>query len=323
MKSSLKKIFALTLAILTALSLITVSFAAYKGDVDGDNDVDSTDALIVLRYSVKSYDKELDLVAADMDGNNEINSTDALKILRISVNLDEKIEIPEEPTDPIEPTVPTTKEEIAEAYNNAVNKAVDEKAGYKKARTTSVTEMNGPDSLMSLAEEPIKEFLGDGTKQYTNTKGSAKYFGKASLTADDLNSATCTLDGDNIVITLNVKSGESSATKSTKKDNSALARSGLITGKNADPDYDYLSSEGIYAAVTSASSSLKVESISSQNTNVKIVAVVNAATGKLVSLTTSYDWTVVMTKIKFSFLVNVDKADGKAKTAVELSDFEW
>ncbi len=319
MKSSLKKILATTLAAIIALSLITTSFAVFKGDVDSNNEVDSTDALIVLKSSVGNFDGEIDMTVADMDSNGELNSTDALKILRVSVKLDEKEEIPEDP----EPTVPTTVEEIAEAYNNAVNKAVDEKAGYKKARTTSVTEMNGPDSLMSLAEEPIKEFLGDGTKQYTNTKGNAKYFGKSALTADDLSSAVCTLDGDNIVITLNLKKGESSATKSAKKDNSALARSGLITGKNADPDYDYLSSEGIYAAVTSASSSLKVESISSQNTNAKIVAVVNAATGKLVSLTVSYDWTVVMTKIKFSFLVNVDKADGKAKTEVELTDFEW
>ncbi len=317
MKSSIKKFTALAIAVILTLSVTAVtSFAAYKGDVDKDNDVDSTDALIVLKASVGSNQGELDMAAADMDGNGEINSTDALKILRTSVNLEEKQEIQTEPA-----PAPSTKEEIVAAYNNAVNKVVDEKAGYTKSRNTVVKEMNGGD-LMSLAEGVVKDFLGDGITNYTNTKGTSKYFLNASLTADNVTDATCQLSDGNYIITLNLKDGQSTATKSSSRDTSALAKSGLFTGNVANSDYDYLSSASIYSAATSASSSLKIESIKSKNTNVKIVAAIDAATGKLVTLTIDYDWTVEMSNVKY-IVVSVSKADGKAQTSVALSNFQW
>ncbi len=320
MKSSLKKIFAAVLAVIIAFSLITASLAAYKGDLNADGNVNSTDALIVLKHSVGTYDGELDMTVADLTGDGKINSTDALKILKISAGLEEKEEIPEEPD---EPTIPTTMAEIAEAYNNAVNKVIDEKAGYKKARTATVKEMNaGALSSIEMVQDVVKEFLGEGTNEYTNKKGSAEFFSKASLAASDLTSATCALDGDNYVITLNLKNGKSTANKSKASDSSALAKSGLLTGKDADPKYDYLSSEGIYKTVSTVDKNVSVESVSATNSNVKIIAVVNAETGNMVSLSVSYDWTVSMTKIKYS-LITVKSADGKAQTAVELKDFEW
>ncbi len=325
MKSALKKILALSIAAVMTLSLFVTSFAAYKGDIDGNGEINSTDALIALKCSVGSYDGEVDMTLADMDGNGTINSTDALKILRISVGLDAAEEIPDEPDEPDEPeyTVPSTTAEIAEYYNTAINKVVDEKAGYAKKRTTEVKEMNGPSTIMSMAEGVIKDFLGDGTKEYKNAKGTAKHFLKSELVSDDVKSATCMLDEDgNYTITITLNDGQSSATKSKKTDTSSVAKSGLTKGKVADSDYDYLSSESIYSAITSASSSLKVESVTSNNTDVQVVAVVEAASGKLVSLTISYNWTVVIKNLKVSF-ISADKADGKASTKVELSDFEW
>lgn len=325
MKMSLKKWASAVLAVTIALSLITCSFAAYKGDLNSDGNVNSTDALIVLRYAVE-LDNEIDVKVADLNSDDIVNATDALAILRIAVGLDQKVEIPEEnpgenenPGGNEQPAVPSSKEEIVEFYNNAVNTVVNEKAGYKKQRTTTVLEMNGG-ALMSMAEGVVKEFLGEGTKDYDNKKGKSDFFATACLSSADVQSATATVsDAGFVTVTLTLNNGESVATSKQKTDNSAIAKSGLVTGSVADPDYDYLSSGSIYASVTAEK--VKVDSIKAKNTNVKIVAVVDSE-GKLVSLTSSYDWTVEMTNVKYSF-ITVKAADGRAHTAVELSDFEW
>ncbi len=335
MKMKTKRIMALALAVILALSLTTVAFAAYKGDINGDDLVNSSDALAVLRYSV-GLDKEINEKAADMDADGNINSSDALAILKVSVGINEKEELPEEPETPNEPevpdtpdtpetpdepTVPATTAEIVALYNSAVNKVVDEKAGYKKERTTTIVEMNGGALLkIQLVVDMVNEFLGVGTKEYENSKGKSEYLMKASLKETDLKSATCEKIGENYTVTLSLKNGSSSATSKTKSDSSALARSGLFTGDVADPNYDYLSSGCVYASISGVKD-VSVKSIKATNSNINFVAVIDPE-GKLISLTAAYDWTVEMENIKYT-IVSVKKADGKAHTAVELSDFKW
>ncbi|MBO5421934.1 MAG: dockerin type I repeat-containing protein [Clostridia bacterium] len=323
------KIVALALAAILALSLMTTAFAAFKGDVDSNGTINSSDALAVLKYSVELI-TEIDEKVADMDANGVINSSDALAILRISVGLDEKEELPEEPDvpdtpdtpdTPAVPDAPTSTEEIVTLYNNAVNKVVDEKAGYKKERTTTVSEMNGGALMkIQLVVDMVNEFLGVGTKEYVNTKGQSLYLMNASLEASDIKSASCEKIGDNYTVTLNLNNGNSSATAAKKKDSSPVARSGLLTGDVASPDYDYLSSGCVYASISGVDD-VSVKSIKATNSNVKIVAVVDAE-DKLISLVAAYDWTVEMENIKYT-IVSVKKADGKAHTAVEISDVKW
>lgn len=58
------------------------------GDVNNDGKVNSTDALLVLQYSVKLKTlSATQLLYADMDFNSKYNSTDALKILQKAVHL--------------------------------------------------------------------------------------------------------------------------------------------------------------------------------------------------------------------------------------------
>jgi hypothetical protein len=57
------------------------------GDVDGDGDVDSTDARIVLQASVGKVElSDEQKKAADFNGDGKVDSTDARLILQESVN---------------------------------------------------------------------------------------------------------------------------------------------------------------------------------------------------------------------------------------------
>lgn len=68
----------------------TVQNTAYKaGDVTVDNDVNSTDAIAILRYAIGLDNPERYVIEnGDVDGNGTVNSTDAIYILRYGIGLD-------------------------------------------------------------------------------------------------------------------------------------------------------------------------------------------------------------------------------------------
>lgn len=80
----MKRFISLILAVVITMSFCTLASAKLKGDINGDSRVNSSDALLVLQYSVGSV-KSIDKTAADVTGDGRINSSDALMILQISV----------------------------------------------------------------------------------------------------------------------------------------------------------------------------------------------------------------------------------------------
>ncbi len=74
--------------VLTVFAVLPSFAANYRGDINGDEKVDSSDALIVLQSSVgliKLTNAEIKI--ADVDKNGVVNSSDALTILQISVGI--------------------------------------------------------------------------------------------------------------------------------------------------------------------------------------------------------------------------------------------
>ena len=56
------------------------------GDVNGDGKVNSTDAVLILRYAAQ-LGVDIDTAAADVNGDGKINSTDAVLVLRYAAQL--------------------------------------------------------------------------------------------------------------------------------------------------------------------------------------------------------------------------------------------
>lgn len=84
----MKKIISILSALILTAALTVVSFAGNLGDVNGDGEINSYDALNVLRYSVGIESPGFILANADVNGDSKINSADALVILRVSVGLE-------------------------------------------------------------------------------------------------------------------------------------------------------------------------------------------------------------------------------------------
>ena len=63
------------------------------GDIDGDGEITSADALSVLRNSVElEYFTPIQIRVGDVDGDGEITSADSLEILRYSVGIPSNVE---------------------------------------------------------------------------------------------------------------------------------------------------------------------------------------------------------------------------------------
>lgn len=215
---------------------------------------------------------------------------------------------------------PSTVDEVLAVYNNAINKVIADKAGYSKSRTTELNNLDGGALLkIQLVVDMVNDFLGVGTTPYKNEKGKAEFLSKASLTKNDLTAIDIKTNDGVYTITLGLKDGKSAADASGSTDTSPLSRSGLFAGKGDKKAYDYKNSENIHTAINGVA---KADSAEEKVTNTKIVATIEAETGKLTSLNASWDWKVELTNVSYS-IATVKTAKGDAKTVVEVKDFKW
>ncbi|HAS78979.1 MAG TPA: hypothetical protein DCS38_04620 [Ruminococcus sp.] len=86
----MKKLSAFALSLFTAASILGGygAYASDMGDLSGDGNSSSEDALMILQHTVGMIDlTDEQKAAADIDGNGSIDSNDALQILQYTVGL--------------------------------------------------------------------------------------------------------------------------------------------------------------------------------------------------------------------------------------------
>lgn len=206
MKNFTKAVISVALAAAVSLPFSANIFAVdYLGDVNGDSEVNSSDALAVLNYAVGNSDENFILERADLNTDGSVNSADALEILKTSVGMVEKVEIGAEKT-PLD----FDKAEIVDYYNQALKSAyasesltLNKKTGFSNVKISSFS----PSSLMGTVNELIEKELKDTneTQSFNGDAASAeKFLVPTSLEADGVKNAeiTETENGYEISITL-------------------------------------------------------------------------------------------------------------------------
>lgn len=197
------------------------------------------------------------------------------------------------------PAVPASTEEIVAYYNTAINKAYDARVGFNKERYTDNETLNAG-FLLKTFGDVVYKFMGIGAEnRYTMdvTKGQWEsdvphhYLRKSTLSAADVTKATCTADGNLYTITMNVKDGTSKASKSESWTKAPIDKCGICVGDEDKSYFDHKTAPVMYAAVGEVLSSAVIEESYS---NAKIVCVIDAATGNLVSLTVTFDIDVII-----------------------------
>lgn len=284
----MKKILALLLAVAMLLSFA----ACGEKEPDPVTDESTTLADETVDANATEADTQVDATEA-VSGETEPASVETSTGEAVS---EEDSSVAEETTAPV---MPVSKDEIISYYNTAVNKAVAAKVGFNKVRYVDNEELNAG-FLLKTFGDLLYKFMGIGAEnKYTMdvTKGQwesdlpHQYLRKSTLSAADVTNATCTANGNQYTIVMDVKSGSSKASKDSKVNNSPIDKCGICVGDADKSYYDHKTAIVIYDAIDDV---LGGATISESNNNAKVKAVIDATTGNLVSLTVEYDINVVI-----------------------------
>ncbi len=204
-----------------------------------------------------------------------------------------------ESTEAVIAAAPATTDEIIAYYNKAVNDAYAARVGFSKERYTDNETLNAG-FLLKTFGDLVYSFMGIGAEnKYTMevTKGQWEsdvphhYLRKSTLSAADVTKATCTENNGKYTIKFDVKPGTSKASKSESWTKAPIDKCGICVGDLDKSYFDHKTAPVIYAAVGQVVSSAVIEE--SYN-NATVVAVIDAATGHLVSITVEYDISVII-----------------------------
>lgn len=279
----MKKILALMLALAMLLS-----FAACGGNTE---DTTTTTAAEEVTDEAVDTSDATDSAAVDGTASSEDASADPSAADESTTEAGTTL--------PAIEKVPATTAEILALYNKTINDAYAKKVGFNKERYTDNETLNAG-FLLKTFGDLIYQFMGIGAEnRYTMdvTKGQwtddvpHHYLRKSTLTEADLTGAKCTENNGKLTIVLDVKPGNSKASKTEKYNNSPIDKCGICVG-DADKSYfDHKTAPVIYSAIGEVLSSAVIEESYS---DAKVVAVIDAATGNLVSLTVEFNIDVVI-----------------------------
>lgn len=282
----MKRILALILAGALVLGLAACG---------GNETTDPTTTAPETQAEVIETEPVADVTEAASDA---VDTTEAVTLAEGETTAAEETTVAET-TLPAIAAAPATTDEIIAFYNTAINNAYDAKVGFNKERYTDNEALNAG-FLLNTFGDLVYSFMGIGAEnKYTMdvTKGQWEsdvphhYLRKSTLSAADVTKATCTEKDGKYTIVLNVKDGTSKASKSESWTKAPIDKCGICVG-DADKSYfDHKTAPVIYSAIGEVLSSAVIEESYS---NAKVVAVIDAATGHLVSLTVEFDIDVVI-----------------------------
>ncbi len=290
-KSLCRRFLAFGLSLIVAGSfMVTASAADGKyGDVNGDNLINSADALQILKHSVGSSKIDSSkLVWADVTGEGEITSMDALDILMVTVGKKAKFAVE------INIEAPATKNEMLNLYANAVSKARQDIPSYrlKYSTNTKDSEVSGPLLVLigkEAAEELEKELTTNDSYQNLFAQGTTGAINNlpVELTVKDYSKYKS-------IAFQELSDGNYKVIIDFKNESNPKAGSTIVKVMNL-PDYETMKKQfeeqmnGMNSEVP-----MTVTLNSMEYQNCRITCVVDSTTGEIISLVTTSDMVVEM-----------------------------
>ena len=142
----MKKFISFFLAIICAFSFALTASARLVGDVDSSGKANSSDALLILQYSVGKI-TEINEKYADINQDGKINSSDALLVLKISVGSYEgDLEVEDE-------LVTTYKKDVVDPIMSSGKFTLKTEATVEGKTAVATTMINGKDICVETTAE--------------------------------------------------------------------------------------------------------------------------------------------------------------------------
>ncbi len=216
---------------------------------------------------------------------------------------------------------PTSTADILALYNDAVNSAYGAKAGFYKERMTDNEKLDAG-AVLKAFKSLVYQFMGVGAEnKYTETvtkgnwesEANKHYLRKSTLAAADITKATCTANGDQYTVVLNVKGGSSKGSADSKFTNAPIDKCGICVGNEDKGYYDHKTGEVIYDAIAGTYAGAVIEE---SYDNAKVTAVIDGTTGNLVKLTVEFD-------IDVAIDIGIGAGTATATTHIYYSNFKY
>lgn len=156
MKRTTKRLLSGVLALVICASTVPFAFATpLRGDVNLNGKTNSTDALLILKYSVGHEIEGYNDYTFDVNGDYKVNSTDALRVLTISVGKDDPLTY--------------SKKELLKFYSDALLSAYTDTFRIDYSERYKSTLVNNADSSQKI------EFDDDYAETFLFTDGYDEY----------------------------------------------------------------------------------------------------------------------------------------------------
>ncbi len=182
------KIISVMLAVvLVVMAIPFTTFAATKGDVDGNGEISAVDARLILQVvaGLKTEAELKNAAGADVDGKSGITAVDARIVLQIVAGLADVPSEPETPEQPETPSGDSEKAQMAALFN--AKTAEIAKGDYKWSRTCGyIQPLTATDVDVSMIQATVDKFLGIGTTVGTKADAGKYALIAMNLTADDI-----------------------------------------------------------------------------------------------------------------------------------------
>lgn len=319
MNKTFKRVLSLVLALFTVFGCAVVSSASTVkfGDVNGDGNINSSDALSTLQHGVGLTTLEGDaFTAADVDASGSINSSDALAILQYAVGMiyifpaEGRIALPQ------------TKAEILAFYTETVDTARAEIPSFKLKLTSKATAVDLSGSAVSiLSREELEQQKQDMMKETAyqnlyreNTQVALQNLPAACTFTDPskFNDITCKVLPD----------GNYQIDISFKDEANPVAGSPIVKmlGLPDKATFVQKMEEELNATVEGTSVPASVEVKDMKYLNCSITCVVDSFTGEIVSYKSTSD---MQSSVKTYILFFDMTADTTTRTVLEYSNFVY